>query len=704
MRRLKVIATSTLLAGCALAITTSSPVVLAHDGKPTTAHTLVGDDPARSYARLRIGPGEPYTVRDELARPREGRAARRRSVVYLAQLSDFQVSDEESPTRVEFLDREPSGYATSAWRPQEALVAVQVDQTVRQVNAMIDSPVRQGDGRRARMLNSVVTGDQADNQQRNEHQWVIRLLEGGPIEPGSGTQDTNHPLCPPGGAGVRDLDDPSRYTGVQDYRDYAGDSYFYDPADVRGLYAERGWPAHPGLMDRAQRGFNAEGLQVPSYVAFGNHDALAQGNQAANAAIQQLATGCVKPLTTFDPLQDPAGLLARAIDEPGKFMLVPRDENRRYIDKREIKRLHATPRQPDAHGFAFVDEAEQQASAGAAAYYAFTPRKGLRYIVLDTVAEGGVTGDSFQGNIDDPQFRWLERELAAAQARDELILVFAHHARDSLVARVPDEAAPPCTAEADPNPGCDRDPRSSTPLHLAGDLEALMHRFPNTIALVAGHSHENLVSPAPRPGGGGGFWEIKSPAVVDWPTQHRLIEVMDNRDGTLSIFGTVMDHRGPAGAPAAGDASAFGDETLASLGRTLAYNDPQAGGGGETPEDPGPRGLPADRNVELLLRDPRASAAQEGADRRAAARRARRVRLRVVARCGRARVVGRSVRRVRRVRFVRAGMRARVDRRRPFRVRLRGHGRRVRASIRLRDGRVVVRRTRVPGCAPAYTG
>ena len=51
--------------------------------------------------------------------------------MYLAQLSDFQISDEESPTRVEFVDREPSGFATSAWRPQEALVAFQVDQTVR---------------------------------------------------------------------------------------------------------------------------------------------------------------------------------------------------------------------------------------------------------------------------------------------------------------------------------------------------------------------------------------------------------------------------------------------------------------------------------------------------------------------------------------------------------------------------------------------
>ena len=695
MRRVKTMSIAVLAAG-AVTLAVAAPVV-GHDGAPTTAHTLVGDDPARSYARLRLGPGEPYTVRDELARPVPEREARRRSLVYLAQLTDFQVSDEESPTRVEFADRDPSGTASSAWRPQEALVAGQVDQTVRQVNAMLASPVPQGDGTRARMLNTVLTGDQADNQQLNEHEWVIRLLEGGPIDPGSGTKDLDHPTCPAAGVGVRDLDDPSRYTGVQDYSDYTGDSYFYDPADVRGIYAERGWPAHPGLMDRAQRPFNAEGLQVPSYVAFGNHDTLAQGNQWANAAIQQLATGCVKPLTTIDPMQDPSALLARAAAEPDKFMLVPRDPRRRYIDKREIKRLHATPRQPDAHGFAFVAQDEQRASAGAAAYYAFSPRAGLRYIVLDTVSEGGVTGESSNGNIDDPQFRWLERELAAAQGRDELIMVFGHHSIGSLKANVPDEAAPPCLTDPDPNPGCDRDPRPSTPIHQGADLRSLLLRFPNTIALVAGHSHEHRVGPVKRPDGGG-FWEVKSSAVVDWPTQHRLLEVMDNRDGTLSIFGTIMDHRGPAGAPAAGDATGFDDETLASLGRTLAYNDPQVGPEG----DPGPSGLPNDRNVELLIGDPRARRAAD--ERRNAADAARGVAVRVSAGCRTARLTGAAVRRVQRVRFSRAGMRARTDRRRPFRARLQGHGRRVKATVRLRDGSVVTRSARVPRCRPSYTG
>jgi len=76
--------------------------------------------------------------------------------------------------------------------------------------------------------------------------------------------------------------------------------------------------------------------------------------------------------------------------------------------------------------------------------------------------------------------------------------------------------------------------------------------------------------------------------------------VMDNRDGTLSIFGTLIDHGAtlatpPPGTPAAG----FSPETLAALGRELSYNDPQVG------VEAGAEGRPEDRNVELLLPDPR---------------------------------------------------------------------------------------------------
>ena len=120
--------------------------------------------------------------------------------------------------------------------------------------------------------------------------------------------------------------------------------------------------------------------------------------------------------------------------------------------------------QDDGHGFAYVDPKVRQASGGSAGYYSFSPVKRLRMIALDTVSEGGVAGVSSDGNIDDPQFRWLEGELQAATAKRERVILFSHHAIQSLTADVPDEAAGPCIGPDshghDTNPGCDVDPRT----------------------------------------------------------------------------------------------------------------------------------------------------------------------------------------------------------------------------------------------------
>jgi hypothetical protein len=82
---------------------------------------------------------------------------------------------------------------------------------------------------------------------------------------------------------------------------------------------------------------------------------------------------------------------------------------------------------------------------------------------------------------------------------------------------------------------------------------------------------------------------------------------MDNRDGTLSLFNTVIDHAAPVDAPAPGTAANLITEFgFPALARALSANDPQGLG----PRGPGTRlnegrGKASDRNVELPLRDPR---------------------------------------------------------------------------------------------------
>lgn len=611
--------------GAAAAVWAShlSPGPLGH----STVEQRIVPTGAGPFKTLTGGPGEPYVLREDAGAPaKPGRGARRVSLAYFGQLSDFQLADEESPARVEFLDP-PNGSSlpfSAAWRPWEALEPQISDAAIRQLNAFAPaSPLAQGGGARRAMDFTINTGDSADSQQKNETEWVRTLLEGGSLNPGSGTA-TLDPACTALSAGIADLATPTAYTGVQDFSDYAEGSQpvFYDPDDVKGSFA--GWPSYPGLMDRAQQPFTAAGVGVPTYVAFGNHDALVQGNQAANGSFEAVATGCVKPLVPVPGATDlpglftsltPANLTALLTSDPDNVALVPPDPNRRFVSKAEYKQIFLTGSQADGHGFAFIDPGEQAASNGSAGYYSWSPTPGTRFISLDTVSEGGVAGPSAEGNIDDPQFRWLRSELEAATAADELVVLFSHHAIASLNSPVPDEVAPPCTGDDahghDANPGCDVDTRSSAPIHLGADMTSLLHQYPHVIAWVAGHSHVNDIEPFVAPDGDSAFWSIRTAAEADWPQQNRLLEIMDDRDGELSIFGTILDHASPVTAPGSGTAAAgMSEADLASVGRTLSYNDPQVGAAVCNPACG--EGTADDRNVELLIRDPRRSAVGGG--------------------------------------------------------------------------------------------
>jgi metallophosphoesterase (TIGR03767 family) len=451
----------------------------------------------------------------------------------------------------------------------------------------------------------------ADNQHLNESRWFKTVLDGGTVDPFSGDPVTNQCGDVPADRLARiNADVAARaYTGVADYDDYRDapqDRFagFWDPdeaAPTAGPYAA--FPRYPGLLEAAQRPFEAAGLDVPWYISRGNHDGLVQGNAPASEDLfRAIATGCLKvfPNAAFDPRRfegasddelfasfgDPAfiqQLLAGA-------KTVAPDADRRILSKREYRSLIG-------HGFAFTPRSELRRSRGSASYYAFT-RKGVRFISLDTVAEGG----GQNGNIDDPQYRWLRGELRKAKRRDRLVVVFGHHPMRSMTNTRADERAGKCDPADEP--GCDRDPRRSTPLHLATgrkSVKALLTGTPNVVAYVAGHIHANRIT-FYRGRKGRGFWEIATASHVDYPQQSRTIEVMDNRDGTLSLFGTILDSAAPAAAPPPGSALGFTPAQLASLGRTLSFNDPQR----DADEDDPPReGRRADRNVELVVRDPR---------------------------------------------------------------------------------------------------
>ena len=75
----------------------------------------------------------------------------------------------------------------------------------------------------------------------------------------------------------------------------------------------------------------------------------------------------------------------------------------------------------------------------------------------------------------------------------------------------------------------------------AEEFIAMLQGFPAVIAWVNGHTHINTIQSHAR-GDGSGFWEITAASCIDFPQQQQLIEVVANRDGTISIFATTLDH------------------------------------------------------------------------------------------------------------------------------------------------------------------
>jgi hypothetical protein len=299
---------------------------------------------------------------------------------------------------------------------------------------------------------------------------------------------------------------------------------------------------------------------VPWYAVLGNHDGLVQGNAPENQSFEAVATGPVKAFTNIEGYQDcpddpnDANQMQDRLDDAlggADARPVPADPLRRFLSHKELVDAYIDGGgSPRGHGLLRAPHDETHDSRGG--YYSFPISRRVRGISLDTIAYEGVAN----GHVPDPQFQWLERQLKRwsrrywskgklvtnPDARNRLILLFSHHSSPTLNNPGADEGGFPyhCFRKAD-QPEC-QDGRG---------LKGLLHRFPNVVAWVNGHEHNNAVRRFPYPGKvhpERGFWEINTASHVDWPQQSRLIEMSwkpgeRRRDpDTIMLFGTIVDH------------------------------------------------------------------------------------------------------------------------------------------------------------------
>jgi metallophosphoesterase (TIGR03767 family) len=553
---------ATVLAGAlGLDLATVAPALAAParaatgpDGVATTLRQTIlhGRVTTGRYRTLTTGPGEPYLPRfDVLGRTSDpARAARRRSLLYLGHLSDLHVIDAQSPGRIEPMivqDHEAWG---SAFHPQDPLSP---HTTAAMVRAFSDARYSPLTG--APMGAAVVTGDSADMHSHLELRWYIDLMDGVSVDPAS--------------AGAA-------YEGVQAWPEA---TWAYRPSDPSGgAFGEYGFPRLPTLLaDAIAEPVTSPGLPAPWYAVYGNHDVLLLGTFGLSPELHALAVGGRKSYAleatassalagyaaSGSPFQQALDALGLAFGRPG-FRAVTANPARRLFEQREFMAEHfATEPDPGPVGHGFtqhnLDSGETWWSAD------LSPR--VRALGLDTC--NAVAGPD--GAVPDDQFRWLRAELERAQAEQRLVLVLSHH--NSL------------TLENDA-----RRPGQDQLLHHAEEVIDLLLAYPVAVAWLNGHTHLNQI--LAHTSATGGFWEITTASCIDFPQQQQVVEIVDNRDGTLSLFTTVLDHASPA-VPGTSGRSA----DLASRARELAAND--------WAEHPTMRrGSPLDRNTELLLPAP----------------------------------------------------------------------------------------------------
>ena len=480
-------------------------------------------------------------------------------LLVLHHLSDLHVCDAQSPTRPEYLDRhaDPDSPIRAqvgtigTYRPHAMLSPHVVESMVQSLNSITVGPLSGH-----KIVGAIITGDTTDNAQKNEVDWYLALLDGLEIRPDSG--------------------DFSKYEGVIDDGSEHYDVRYWHPHGTPAgkeddqARAKYGFPIIPNLLNSCRTPFKATGLNFPWYAVHGNHDALLQGTVTPTPVVNKEMvggkryTGLPSSANLFETLMQfgevgPAGYLA-ADDAP--YVEVSAEIERRAIERGEYAQLHLdSPGTPRGHGFS-IDNVRDKTM-----YYSMLVQ-GVKLIVIDSVNHFG----GWQGSLDEEQFAWIEKEVAAS---DRPVVLASHHPLSTMFNDYAPSGRRVCVDE----------------------IREMLLKYPKVIAWLAGHEHRHHVEWIGDVEEVSGFWQIETASHADWPQQSRTVEMVTDASGDFYFGLTVVDH-----AAGTDHGSATTPLEIAALSRTVSANVWQ-----KRPELGAKHGIdwwlgrPTDRNVVLKI-------------------------------------------------------------------------------------------------------
>ena len=330
------------------------------------------------------------------------------------------------------------------------------------------------------------------------------------------------------------------YYGVQLGSDT--DPFYYRPAVDA--------PRHPQLLRDAIRPFWSPGVGARVLPVFGDHDGLVAGTVVPTALTRALAVGDRALWDLPHGLAVPAGLRARSTASPDG----PPDPG--AVDELLAQALRGptvrVPPDPTRRELSFAESVSAlRAAAGSGVAvragrldYVVDLGASVRLVVLDIVRRGGGSN----GEVVPSQPPWLAR--AIADAGDRWVIVVTHQ---PIVGSVG-----------------------------AAALLDVMDRSPRVLATLNGHIHRNEIRARSTPAGG--YWQITTASLIDYPQQARGITVHATAGGGAAIRTWMLDHAG--------------DGSLGRIARQLSYIDAQGG------RPQGFAGAATDRNVILYRRAP----------------------------------------------------------------------------------------------------